>query len=112
MKRILTAAVLVPLVILIIEFTSSFFFTVLVALVTFLALEEFFLLAKRSGIEVHRLWGHLFSLLLIASFHLCSHNQSAAFLLLGLSGIFFLALGTRKSQSLHQIFPSSSATLL
>src|SRR5438309_902484 len=112
MKRILTAAVLVPLLIFIIGFTSPLFFTFLVALATFLALEEFFLLAKKSGIEVHRLWGHLFSLLLIASFHLCSLNQSAAFLLLGLSGIFFLALGTRKSHSLHQIFSSSSTTLL
>jgi phosphatidate cytidylyltransferase len=112
MKRILTAAVLVPFLIFIIGFTSPLFFTFLVALATFLALEEFFLLAKKSGIEVHRLWGHLFSLLLIASFHLCSHTQSAAFLLLGLSGIFFLALGTTKGQSLHQIFPSSSATLL
>ena len=112
MKRILTAAVFVPLLIFIIGFTPPLFFTLLVAFATFLALEEFFRLANMSGIEVHRLWGHLFALLLIASFHLCSSNQSAAFLLLGLSGIFFLSLGTRKSQRLHQIFPGSSTTLL
>jgi len=112
MKRILTAAVLVPLLIFIIGFASSLFFTLLIGLASFLALEEFFRLARKSGIEVHRLWGHLFSLLLIASFHLWPRNQSVPFLLLGLSGIFLLALGTRKGQSLHQIFPSPSATLL
>jgi CDP-diglyceride synthetase len=54
MKRILTALVAVPVLVYVIGFTRPLFFAILTALSTILALEEFFLLAKKSGIETYR----------------------------------------------------------
>jgi len=112
MKRILTAVVLVPVLILIIGFASPLFFTILVAVSAGLALEEFFSIAKKSGLEPWRLAGHILSLLLIVSFHFCPRNQSAVLFLLVLSGCLFLGLGLSKGQSLERVLPGSSATLL
>jgi phosphatidate cytidylyltransferase len=111
MKRVLTAIVLVPFLIFIVGFTSPLFFTLLVAASAWLALEEFFSLAKRTGLEPHQYLGHFLSLVLIASFHFCPRNQSAALILLVLSTCLFLGLGLRKGE-LERALTGSSATLL
>jgi phosphatidate cytidylyltransferase len=112
MKRILTALVAVPILVYVIGFTPPVFFTFLVALSTILALEEFFSLAEKSGIETHRAVGHLFSLLLIGSFHQNPHNQSSGLLFLVVAMLLFLFLGLRRGGQFRQTLSSSSTTLL
>jgi phosphatidate cytidylyltransferase len=112
MKRILTAVALIPPLVFIIGFTSPFFFALVVAVAAGLALEEFFSLAKKSGIEIHRLWGQFFSFGLIGSFHLCPRSLSASFSWLMLSALVFLGLGIGRGERLHQVLPSSAVTLL
>jgi len=112
MKRILTAIALVPFLILIIGFASPLFFAILVAAAAGIALEEFFSLAKRCGLEPQRIAGHLLSLLLIASFHFCPRNQSAALFVLVLSSCLFLGLGLSQGGRLERVLPGASATLL
>lgn len=112
MKRILTALVAVPILIYIIGFTKPIYFDLAVAISTSLALEEYFALARKSGLPVYRAWGHSFSLLLLVSFYLNPNNQSLPFLVLCLSTILFLVLGLKKGESLHQVLSTASATLL
>jgi phosphatidate cytidylyltransferase len=112
MKRILTALVAVPILIFVIGFTPPLFFTFLVALATVLALEEFFSLAEKSGVEAYRAVGHLFSLLLIGSFHRDPHNQSSGLLLLIIATLLCLSLGLKRGEPSRQTLFSSSATLL
>src|SRR4051812_22308149 len=112
MKRVLTALVAAPILIYVIGFTPPLFFTFLVALSTILALEEFFSLAEKSGVQVHRAVGHLFSLLLIGSFHQDPHNQSTGLLLLVIAMLLCLSLGLKRGEQFRQTLFSSSATLL
>jgi phosphatidate cytidylyltransferase len=112
MKRVLTAVVLLPFLIFIIEFASPLFFTLLMGVSALLALQEFFSLAKKSGMEPYSLPGHVLALALIASFHLCSRNQSTAALLLLLAALSFLGLGLSRGDRLTQVLPGAAATLL
>ncbi len=111
MKRLLTALVLLPVIIYIIGFTPPFCFTLVAALVSLLGLEEFFSLARKSGLEVYRFGGHLFSFLLIASFYWYSQNQAGPLLLVSIAALLFLVLGLGKGQMLQEVLPSASTTL-
>lgn len=112
MKRILTAILLVPFLIFIIRFTPPFFFALLVAVAAGLALEEFFSIAAKSGLEPDRLSGHILSPVLIASFHFCPRNQSSILLLLSCSACLLLGLGLTRGKGLDQVLPRSCATLM
>ncbi len=112
MKRILTALVAVPILIYIIRNPNPIYFDLAVALSTMLALEEYFSLARQRGIQVYRVWGHLFSLTMLLGFYLNPNNQSMGFLLFGLAAILFLVLGLRKAEQLSQVLPSAAASLL
>jgi phosphatidate cytidylyltransferase len=112
MKRILTALVAVPILIYIIGYTAPIYFDLAVALASSLALEEYFALARKSGLTVYRAWGHSFSLFLLVSFYLNPNNQSLPFLIFCFSTILFLVLGLKKGDALHQVLPNASATLL
>ena len=112
MKRILTALVLVPFLILIIGHTPPIYFSLLVAVSTSLALEEFFSISVKSGLEIHRFWGHFFSLALLGTFYYSPHNQSPSFFVMTAAALTLMALGLRKADRLHQVLPGSSATFL
>ena len=112
MKRILTAIVLVPFLVFIVGFTSPLFFALLVAVAGALALEEFFSIATKGGLEPDRLWGHILSPALIAFFHFCPRNQSSVLLLLVWSACLLLGLGLTRGERLARVLPGSSATLL
>src|SRR5262245_42210380 len=68
MKRVLTALALVPVLIVVIGYAPPFCFLLLVAAAAVLALEEFFALAPRSGLEIFRILGHSSSVLLLGIF--------------------------------------------
>jgi phosphatidate cytidylyltransferase len=112
MKRVLTAIVLIPLLIFAVRFSSPLLFTLLVAVASVLALQEFFSLVKKSGVEPYPLLGQFFGLALIASFHLCVRNQSAAAVLLIVAALSFLALGLSRGNQLNQVLPGAAVTLL
>ncbi len=112
MKRVLTALVLVPFLIFIIGHTPPIYFSILVAISTSLALEEFFSISVKSGFEVHRFWGHFFSLALLGTFYYSPRNQSFSFFVLTIAALTVTALGLRKGDRLRQVLPGSSATFL
>ena len=70
LQRILTAAVLIPLVLFAVLRGPAWLVAALTALVTVLALREFFDLATRAGLSGHVKWTLACSLLLVASQHL------------------------------------------
>ena len=76
MKRILTAIVMVPILIVIIGYAPLYLFTILVATAAILSLEEFFEIVSKCGFEIYRAWGHLLAICLILSFHFSPHNQT------------------------------------
>ena len=112
MKRVLTAVVLLPFLIFIIGFTSPLLFTLLIGISALLALQEFFALVKKSGMQPYSVPGHILALALIASFHLCSRSQSPAALLLLSGALLFLGLGLSRGNRLDQVLPGAAATLL
>jgi phosphatidate cytidylyltransferase len=64
-KRILTALILIPLVVAIVLFTSTAVVAVATALITILALREYFALGEAIGHRPYRLWTIFCSLLLL-----------------------------------------------
>jgi phosphatidate cytidylyltransferase len=64
-KRILTALILIPLVVAIVLFTSTTVVAVATALITILALREYFALGEAIGHRPYRLWTIFCSLLLL-----------------------------------------------
>lgn len=112
MKRILTALVSVPILIFIIKSPNPIYFDLVVLLCTTLALEEYFSLARKSGVQVYRVWGHVFSLLMLISFYLNPNDQSIGFLILCLAALLFLVLGLRKPDQLRLVLPSAAVSLL
>ncbi|HEU0007313.1 MAG TPA: phosphatidate cytidylyltransferase [Terriglobia bacterium] len=112
MKRVLTALVLVPVLIAIIGYAPPPCFLLLVAGATVLALEEFFLLAAHSGLEIFRIPGHGSSLLLLASFYGFPASSWLALLTLVVSGLLFFALGLRRGERLQTVLPGVAATML
>ena len=112
MKRILTALVGIPILIYIIRSPNPVYFDLAVVLCTTLALEEYFSLAKKSGFQVYRVWGHFFSLIMLLGFYLNPNNQSLGFLVFCLAASLFLVLGLRKADQLQLVLQSAAASLL
>lgn len=112
MKRILTAFALLPVLVAIIGYAPAYCFLLLAAVAAALALDEFFSIAVKSGLEVFRFPGHLCSLLLLASFFFSPGNAAFSFFVLALAGLLFLALGLSRGNRLPGVLSGSSATLL
>ncbi|MFN8005884.1 MAG: phosphatidate cytidylyltransferase [Terriglobia bacterium] len=112
MKRILTAIVLVPVLILVIGYAPGYLFTLLVATAAVLSLDEFFGIVAKSGVEIYRVWGHVLGICLILSFHVSPLNQTLSMIVLILSVFLLLAWNLRTSKSLPEAIPGSALTTL
>jgi phosphatidate cytidylyltransferase len=115
MKRVLTALVLVPVLIAIVGYAPPLCFLLLVCGASALALDEYFSLAARAGLEVFRVSGHGSSLLLLSSLYgSATHVTSSwtALLILVASLFLFFTLGLRRGNRLSTVLPSVAATLL
>jgi phosphatidate cytidylyltransferase len=112
MKRVFTALVLVPILIAVIGYAPPPSFLLLVAGATILALEEFYSLAARSGIEVFRIAGHGASLLLLATFYRSATESWQPLLILAGSCLLFFALGLRRGGRLQTVLSGVAATIL
>jgi phosphatidate cytidylyltransferase len=77
-KRVLTALVLIPVVVAIVIFTSTAVVAVATALITILALWEYFVLGDAIGHRAYRLWTIFCALLLL--FHQLLEHFNALFL--------------------------------
>lgn len=111
MKRILTALALLPVLIGVIGYAPPPFFLVLVAVAAGLALEEFFFIARQSGLEVNRFSGQGLALLLLASFYLSPGDLRPAFFILVTSALLLLVLGARRA-NLEVALAGASAGVL
>jgi phosphatidate cytidylyltransferase len=85
-KRVLTAFILIPLVVAIVLFTPTTLVALVTAIVTILALWEFFALGEAIGHRAYRLWTILCSLLFV--FIQLLHVLWQAFFLHGESNVF------------------------
>jgi len=115
MKRVLTALVLVPVLIAIVGYAPPLCFLLLVCSASVLALEEYFALAARAGLEVFRMPGHGSSLLLLSSLYGSATKVTSswtALLILVTSLLLFFALGLRRGNRLPTVLPGVAATLL
>ena len=112
MKRVLTALALVPVLIVVIGYAPPFCFLLLVAAAAALALEEFFVLATRSGLEIFRILGHSCSVLLLGIFWALPTNPWVALLVLVLSCLLFFTVGLRRGDRLPTVLPGVAATTL
>ncbi len=112
MKRWLTAVVLVPPLIYVVSYLPPWCFLAVMAGVIVIALEEFFRLARTSGIDVYRGAGHAYALLIVTSFYRSPNDHSAVFWLLNLAAMTFLILALRRGHKLAETLPSCGVTLL
>ena len=112
MKRWLTAVVLLPPLIGVVGYLPSWCFLAVIAGVAAIALEEFFRLARDSGIHGYRGAAHAFSLLLVSSFYRSPDDHSAVFWLLILASMICLILALRRGHKLQETLPSCGVTLL
>ena len=112
MKRWLTALILLPPLIFTIGYLPKWCFLLLVGVVGIIALEEFFSLAKHSQLEVHRLAGHTYSILLIISFYAQFDKQSYVLGVLSLATISFLFLSLQRNHQLNKLLICGGITLL
>jgi phosphatidate cytidylyltransferase len=112
MRRVLTAFIMVPVLVVIIGYGPTYLFTILVAMATILSLEEFFAIISHCGFEIYRVWGHLLGVCLILSFHFSPHNQTLSFTVLTLSVFLLLAWNLKKGKDFQQALPSSAVTTL
>jgi len=115
MMRVLTALVLVPILIAIVGYAPPLCFLLLVCSASVLALEEYFSLAARAGLEVFRMPGHGSSLLLLSSLYGSATKVTSswtALLILVTSLLLFFTLGLRRGNRLPTVLPGVAATLL
>lgn len=112
MKRWLTAVVLVPPLIGVVGYLPSWCFLAVIAGVAAIALEEFFRLARGTGIHGFRGAAHAFSLLLVGRFYWSPDNHSAVLWLLILAAVTCLVLTLRRGRKLRETLPSCGVTLL
>ena len=112
MKRWLTAVVLVPPLIGVVCYLPSWCFLAVIGGVAVIALEEFFRLARGTGIRGFRVAAHAFSLLLVGSFYHSPDDHSAVFWLLILALMTCLVLTLRRGNRLQETLPNCGVTLL
>ena len=112
MKRVLTAIPLIALLVAILEFFPPLVFTFLVMGVSWLALDEFFQIARKSGLEIYRWPGHVLALLLVLAMYFFPNNFQALFVVLGSSVFILLLLGLTRRNSLSGVMGGCSATTL
>ena len=112
MKRWLTAVVLVPPLIGVVGYLPSWCFLAVTAGVAAIALEEFFRLARGTGIHGFRAAAHVFSVLVVGSFYRSPNDHSAVFWLLILAAMICLVLTLLRGRNLQETLPSCGATLL
>jgi len=68
LKRTLTALVLLPLVFLLVQFSSTIFFFIVIQLLVILCLNEFYNLSRKKRVYPNKVMGIIFSLLIAGSF--------------------------------------------
>jgi phosphatidate cytidylyltransferase len=90
MKRVLTAAILIPLVMLAVLRAPDWVFTLLVALVAGLALSEYFEIVAGYGVEPFRFLGYLITLTLYAVAFWAAVSAEPPAAVTVLSGLVFL----------------------
>jgi len=110
MKRVLTAVVLIPIVLLIVFRAPIWLFTSVIALVSILALFEFTSLVRGHGFELDR---GLLTFVFAASFAVSVLPSAAAWelALTVLAAIALMALATGRAE-LRQALPSAAAGVL
>jgi phosphatidate cytidylyltransferase len=111
MKRVLTALVLIPVLIVVIGYAPPVCFLALVAAATVLGLEEYFSIARKSGLELDRAWTHAAALLLLLSFYGSPVDLQPALFLLAGSALVLMTLAIRR-RSLQGALAGASAALL
>jgi phosphatidate cytidylyltransferase len=106
MKRVLTALLLIPAVVFINFFAPRLAVWALLAVVSLLALREFFALAEKLGFHPHRITGYGAGALLVLSSGLPEGALIVAFSLL------LLALALQRAEPLEGSFSAAASTLL
>jgi phosphatidate cytidylyltransferase len=110
MKRVLTAIPLILLLVIILEWLDPLFFSLVVALVATLALNEYYTITITAGFEPYRWFGHGASWGLLALFHFFPSNSPLLLFSLILAGIFILLLGLKRGDRLSSTLPGSALT--
>ena len=90
MKRVLTAVILIPLVMLAVFRAPNWVFTLLVALVALLALSEYFEIVAGYGVEPFRFLGYLLTLTMYAVAFWAAVSTETPSAVTVLSGLIFL----------------------
>jgi phosphatidate cytidylyltransferase len=112
MKRVLTAIPLILLLIAILEYLPPIFFSLLIAIVSCLALEEFWAIASKAGFDPFRWPGHLLSLGLLGILHYHSADYQWLFFCLVAGGLFIMMLGLTRADRLATILPATAITIM
>jgi len=89
LKRTLTALVLLPLVFLLVQFSSKIFFFVVIQIIVLLSLNEFYNLSQKKRVYPQKALGIIFSLLIAMTFLLREFTLSLALL----AGLILLTIG-------------------
>ncbi len=112
MKRVLTAIPLILLLIAILEYLPPVFFSLLVVIVSFLALEEYWSIASKTGFEPFRWLGHLLSLSLLVILHFFSTHYQFLFFCLIAGCLLILLLGLTRADRLASVLPAAAITFM
>ena len=89
LKRTLTAMVLLPIVFLLVQFSSKLFFFIGIQIVMILSLNEFYNLSQKKGIYPNKVLGIIFSLLIAVTFLFKEFPLG----LILIAGLFMLTIG-------------------
>jgi phosphatidate cytidylyltransferase len=112
MKRVLTAIPLIILLVATLEFFPPLVFSLLVLTVSALALEEFFQISQKTGLEVYRWPGHLLALLVVGTMHFFHADFRMLLLVLLVSVFMLILLGLTRGHALPGVLGGCSATTL
>jgi phosphatidate cytidylyltransferase len=110
MTRVLTAIPLILLIIVVLEFLPPLYFTLLVAAVVWLTLEEFFSIAGKSGIEIFRWPGRLAALGIIGIIHFYPQDVRLLVVIMVLLPLTILVLGLFRGDSLPSVLAGAATT--
>jgi phosphatidate cytidylyltransferase len=96
MKRILTAAVLLPILLLAVWSSEPLYFALLAALAVILGVREFYILAEKVGCRCHRIIGYVAAIVVLVGFYRGATELVVATLLIHYAGELVLWLLTER----------------